>query len=342
MKHIHFRSIIFIVILFAAQAASGANIFVPAFDLTSWINLDAEIETRGQFDLALDGGYKYQAQVSFQYYNLDIESNPAQSIIFKGANASVKGILERLDVTYFTGFYDVIGKGTHYKGHLYHRESGFEYDGFYPVVGTGIIPSVKISDLMNGALYLYQRAGSEYVNSMDITLGLVKDPLRFSLFTGVSGSEYKIGAEFIFQKDNIEFYLNAGTLSISKSSSFDFDDFYFLSEEWFKMDRWNLILSVFTRPEVHYNAIQRRYIATEERSDIDFNFNLYYVFKGEKVTAGGEYNIQTNNTDDFGMYLSPYVSLYTSGLVWKIKLDCNLISGSRDFITAYLNLQSSF
>ena len=342
MKSIRLRPLIFIIILFAVHTASAANVFVPTFDLTSWINLKAEIETRGQFDLALDGGYKYQAQVSFQYYNLDIESNPAQSIIFNGASASVRGIMNRLDVTYFTGFYDVIGKGTHYKGHLYHRESGFEYDGFYPVVGTGIIPSVKIADWMNSALYLYQRSGSEYVNSMDITLGLAKDPLTFSLFTGVSGTQYKIGAEFAFRKDNIEFYLTAGTLSISKSSSFDFDDFYFLSEEWFKMNRWNLILSVFTRPEVHYNSVQRRYIATEERSDIDFNFDLYHTFKGEKVIAGGEYNIQTNKTDDFGIYLSPYVSLYTSGLAWKIKLDFNLISESRDFITAYLNLQSSF
>jgi hypothetical protein len=43
-----------------------------------------------------------------------------------------------------------------------------------------------------------------------------------------------------------------------------------------------------------------------------------------------------------GIYLSPYISVYTAGVTWKVKIDFNLISQAKDFVTAYLNISASF
>ncbi|MBN2322927.1 MAG: hypothetical protein JXQ30_04270, partial [Spirochaetes bacterium] len=122
----------------------------------------------------------------------------------------------------------------------------------------------------------------------------------------------------------------------------DFDDFYLLMEEWFKMNNWNIILSVFTRPGVHYSYLTRSFGPTNETNDLDFNFNLNYAPKASTFSTGGELNIQTNSVETMGIYLSPYISVYAAGVTWKVKIDFNLVTQAKDFVTAYLNISASF
>ena len=334
-------ALFFIFFAFPAWGACGANVFVPVFDLTSWVNADAKIETRADFGLTFDGGNKYQAEVTFKYYNLAVETDPAQAVLFDGANASVRDVLQFLDITYFTGFYETLGEGMHYKGHLYHR-GGFEYVGYYPVAGTGLLFTGHITERMAAGLSAYQRVGSEYIDSMDLTYSAGSDSLGFQLFTGVSSQVYRAGTMLTFSGNEIELSLTVGTLTIEEGRSITFDDFYFLAEEWFKMNRWDLWLSVFTRPRIHYDYVTRLYADTGETNDIDFNFDLSNTSKKGTFTTGGEFNIRTDSLDDLGVSFSPYISIFSSGLTWKIKVDLNLLSQSRDLFSAYLNLQSSF
>jgi len=323
--------------------ATGANVFVTNMDLTSRINLDAEIETRGEFDISFDGGYKYQGKLLFQYYNTDLENDTTGVIKFDGAQASVKSILHFLDLTYWTGFYGILGEGKHYKGHLYHRSPGFDYNGYLPILGTGLVLGSSYYDLMSGKVFIYQRYGSTFIDSLDVSFSLSTfDYILLNLFTGITGSNYRVGIQVQYLGEDTEFYLTIGDPTIQAGRTVDFDDFYFLLEEWFKMGNWNLILSIFTRPQIHYNYNQRDYVATGERNDIDFNFDLNYEPEASYYSGGGELNIQTNKLETFGVSLSPYISIFTSGLTWKIKVDFNFLTQSRDFITAYLNIVASF
>jgi len=324
------------------SVVEGANVFVTTMDITSRINTQAEIETRGQFRLSFEGGYKYKGKLSFQYYNLDLENDTTPALIFDGAQATVGDIFHFLDLTYWTGFYGVLGEGKHYKGHLYHRDPGFDYDGYLPVHGTGLIFGTSRHDPFSAELFLYQRYGSNWINSLDLTFGIDSDPLLFSLFFGGSDQVYRAGTQLKYLGNEVEFYLTVGDPTIEFSRSIDFDDFYFLLEEWFKLKNWNLILSVFTRPKEHYNYILRDYVETDERNDIDFNFDLNYAPEARYFSTGGELNIQTNKLETLGVSLSPYISIYTSGVTWKAKIDFNVLSESRDLITGYLNIQASF
>jgi hypothetical protein len=341
--------VFFVIIIFAlpAGAALAANVFVPTFDITSWVDLDAEIQTRAKFQLTFDGGYKYQAKVAFQYYNIDVETldvvaNPYQAITFDGAQASIRGIFSFLDLTYWTGFYGLLGESKHYKGFLYHREGGFEYEGYYVMTGTGLVLTGNISKSIASDLFVYQRTGTGHINSLDLTFRFARDPVTFGLFAGLSDQAFRAGTHVVYLGKDIEFYLTAGTLTIGKQYSLSFDDFFFLAETWFKLGKWDLVLSAFTRPTVHYNYLTREYADTGEQSDIDFNFDFFYTPEKGIFSPGAELNVRTNSMEDLAISLSPYVSVYNSGLVWKIKFDFNLISQSRDLFTAYLNLQSSF
>jgi len=342
LKSRFFIIISVVIFILISGSSYAANVLITDMDLTSKINLEAEIETRGMFQISFDGGYKYQGKLMFQYYNTDLENNVAPALAFDGAQASINGIFHVLDLTYWTGFYGILGEGKHYKGHLYHGESGFDYNGYLPILGTGLIFGTKYYDILNADLYIYQRYGSDYLNSFDLSFGLNKDPLFFSIFSGVSDNIYRVGTQIIYLGETVELYLTMGDPNINNLSKINFDDFYFLLEEWFKMNNWNLILSVFSRPKLHYNYISREYVNPEESNDIDFNFDLNYEPETSYFSGGGEVNIQTNRYENFGIYVSPYVSVYTSGLTWKVKVNFNLISESRDFITAYLNIKASF
>ena len=343
MKQLKRLSLFIAVLLtFGINLAFGSNVFITNMDLTSKINLKGNIETRGLVDISFDGGYKYQGKLLFQYYDPDLEDTNAKTISFDGAQASVMDIFNVLDITYWTGYYGILGEGKHYKGHLYHRDTGFDYNGYLPVLGTGLILSSHYYDILGGQIFTYQRHGNDYINSMDLNFWVDKGSITFNFFAGVSSSQYRLGTQFTYTGEVTDFYLTAGYLTFERGRSIDLDDVYLLLEEWFRMKNLNLILSVFTRPAIHYNYMQRNYVPTDEKNDIDFNFDLNYVPEGSNFSGGAELNIQTNKLETLGVAVSPYISIFTSGVTWKIKVDINAVTQSRELLTAYLNIKASF
>jgi hypothetical protein len=326
-----------------ASVSFGANVFVPIMDLTTFFSQDGDLQTRGQFDIELNGGYKYQAKVAFEYLNPTLEADSSPSLIFDGAEATIRQLFSVLDVTYWTGYHGVIGEGDYYVGHLYHREDGFEYKGYLPLLGTGVILGAQSADSRyGGRVYTYQRYGVRYLNSFDLEFNLDTDPFLFNAYVGESDLEWRAGIQFKYVGDKIGFYLTAGNLTLSSSNILNFDNLYFLLEERFSAGNWNFIPSIFARPKYHYNYISRSYELTGETNDIDFNFNLNYAPQTKNYSFGAELNLQTNKAEAFGIYVSPYVGFYTLGMNWSFKVDINAASDVRSFVTGYLNVTASF
>jgi hypothetical protein len=329
-------------LLMATSTATAANISVSNMDLTTFFDQTGELQSRGDFDISLDGGYKYQGSLQFQYLNNDLEGDPDPSLRFYGASATVREVFRVMDFTYWTGYYTTLGEGDHYAGHLYHRSSGFEYNGYLPLQGTGLSLRFPSDRTNGGELFLYQRYGASRLNSLDFTLDFGSDPFSLALFTGVTESVYRLGGKLSYVGDVAEFYLTIGDPAIEDLGDVTYDDLYFLLEEWFNIGNWNLILSVFSRPKIHYDYIQRDYLPTGEVNDIDFNFDLNYEPATRYWAAGTELNLQSNKDEDLGVFISPYISLFTSGIVWKIKVDFNVSSETREFLTGYLDINASF
>ena len=86
MDRLKIKVIILVIVLIGImQAAWGANVFVPSMDLTTKANLQAQLETRGEFAISFDGGYKYQAKLAFQYYDTMLEDDTYSYLVFDGA-----------------------------------------------------------------------------------------------------------------------------------------------------------------------------------------------------------------------------------------------------------------
>jgi len=338
------RLLLFIIIFtLIAPGAFTANVFVPEMDLATFFSQEGDLRTRGQFDLSFQGGYKYQGKVAFEYLNPTLETDSSPSLIFDGAQATINRLFRVVDITYWTGYYGVIGEGDYYIGHLYHPESEFEYNGYLPLIGTGLILGVRtIDERYGGKVYTYQRYGVGYLNSFDLEFNLDTNSIIFNTFLGESDMEWRAGLQFKYIGEKIGFYLTTGNLTLTSSDVLDFDNFYFLLEQRFSVGNWNFIPSIFARPQYHYNYVTRNYEPTTETNDIDFNFNLNYAPQTRKYALGTEVTVKTTSVEEFGVYVSPYVGFYTLGINWKFKVDFNVVSEVRPLVTGYLNVNASF
>jgi hypothetical protein len=326
-----------------ASGAYGANVLVPNMSLTTFFDQDAELQTYGRFDLSFNGGYKYQAKVAFQYLNPTLETDNTPAIIFDGAQASIRRIFGVMDITYWTGYYGVIGEGDYYIGYTYHRVDGFEYRGYFPLLGTGGIVGLRSkNDRVGAKVYTYQWYGVEYLNSFDLEFNLNTDPLLFNTFVGKSDREWRAGLQFKYLGEAVGFYLTVGHLTLTTGNLLNFDELYFLLEQRLSVGNWNFIPSIFARPKYHYNHLTRSYLPTNEVNDIDFNFNLFYEPQTKKFALGGELNLQTNRVEEFGVYISPYVRFHTFGVNWQVKTDFNVLTEARPFFTGYIDINASF
>ncbi len=337
------KYLLVLLFLLVSPALFGANVLVSTMDLATFFTQSGDLNTRGQFDLDFNGGYKYQGKIAFEYLNGNLETDDTQSLIFDGASASVNRIGGFFDLTYWTGYNGVVGEGDFYVGHLYHRDDNFEYLGYLPLLGTGLIFGARSRDeRYGGKIYTYQRYGAGHINSVDLEFNLNAQPVLFNAYLGESDTRWRAGLQFKYMGESIGIYLTIGNLTLRRGELLDFDNFYFLLEERFSVGNWNFIPSVFARPEYHYDYANRAYAPTNETNDIDFNFNLNYAPETKNFGLGGELNIQTNSVEEFGVFISPYAELYTRGIIWKLKIDFNVLSETRDLITGYLNINASF
>jgi len=343
MRITSLKYLLVIIFLLIAPALFGANVLVSTMDLATFFSQSGDLNTRGQFDLDFNGGYKYQAELAFEYLNRDLETENTQSLIFDGASASVNRIGGFFDLTYWTGYKGVIGEGDFYIGHLYHPNENFEYRGYLPLLGTGLIFGARSrDDRYGGKIYTYQRYGVGYINSVDLEFNLNTGPVLFNAYLGESDNNWRAGLQFKYLGEKTGVYLTMGNLTLRSGDLLNFDNFYFLLEERFSAGNWNFIASVLARPKYHYDYVNRTYAPTNETNDIDFNFNLNFAPETKNYGLGGELTVRTSSVEELSVYISPYAELYTLGINWRLMIDFNVLSEYRDLITGYLNINASF
>lgn len=328
------------VLAVSGSAAWGANIFVTEMDLLSTVTQQGAVTSRGDFQLALDGGYKYRGELQFRYLNTDLEGTD-QELRFYAARAELNDLAGSLDLVYWTGYFGTLGEGKHYAGPFYHYGGAFEYTGYYPLHGTGMALSWDVGVRGRAQTLVYQRKGSGTINSADLNLFLEGDALNFSLFTGVTEQVYRVGAQLQYLSDAARFYITAGHPAIEEGTTFAYDDLFVLIEQWFTVGSLNQVISVFSRPRVHYNPLLEDYVDTGARDDLDIHFDMYVSPPERSYLAGAEANLLLSGGNTT-LLLSPHTEFFAGGVVWRMKLDFRILGEDRDFFTALLNVRTSF
>ncbi len=132
-----------------------------------------ELASMGDFDLAIEGGYKFGGSIGFSYVDANAsleDDDPDDRLTFDGINIIVRDVFKLpLSLSWFVGTYDVFASGSEfpvsfgtaeiasaYSGFMYFP-TGVQYDGIHQVKGTGLrISSMPVPDKLLLLLYLYQ------------------------------------------------------------------------------------------------------------------------------------------------------------------------------------------
>jgi hypothetical protein len=260
-----------------------------------------------------------------------------------------------LDLSFFAGHYHALGSGdefvsrfgtapigSSYRGFFYFPEgigndSSRRYNGgIHSIFGTGIAAAVAVSDNVVSGFYAYQDLSYRdlYPNeplggyfSGDFRLLVNNEKIKFEFFSG--GSYLKnqkpvfrggflalfssgTGFDFLFQ-GGIPFWRYGEEISI--------DNCYFLMEPRLRIGKVGLHVTFFY-PPMYYQNVEE----TDERGRADVNAKLFFGDITESLFEWGlesTVRFKVKNGEDLAAWVSPFVSVVTSGLQWDFKVRVN-------------------
>ena len=354
-------------VVFLAVWLSGplfsADIRVPRLELMSRAFLDEDVfrlTTRVDLEMALEGGYKFGADVGFRFQNQRIEE-PSEltgppydddeverinalfnnTLRFQYARATTREVFGApLDLIYFTGSIDRFASGreferrfatrpfaSEYAGFRYFPD-GVQYDGIHAVRGTGLQLRGPIgSDRWSADLYLYQdeqiRPG---VFSGDGRVLFNHPQVKIETFVGATFPEAAAGVYrggmLLFLDSGVggEFLAQVGLPYWAPDGSGD----DLSLDDFFIMIEPRVRLDsfgIFLTLFWHPAFYEQR--PTGEEGSLDLNMKLLI---GNPFTGGAYGGI--DNTIQFTpegdeqveLSLSPFLRVATSGVLWDMTL----------------------
>jgi hypothetical protein len=354
-----FPGAVLVVLLFLPVMAFPANIVVPTMEMIthgSTVGNSFVLQTYGNFNLEVQGGYKFGGSISVGLLNdIDLE-NAAGSLTPKPFNFLGASIIMRdvfsvpVNITYFLGQMDIIGSGegfsefgsapimTRYRGFLYFPSTDLSlspiYDGIYQVQGTGAkVEYIPLPETLSLDLYMYEDTHSPGFT----TLGNYSSDLRVLFNTplvkleGFLGASYALTSPAGLYRGGLMFYATNSAVDFMaqigipkwdpKIDTFGINLFYILLEQRLHMGVVSIVPTFFWHP-AYYN---QAYYAGEVGS-FDVNMNVYYDNPAlTNLQAGLESNFRfQSSAGTWATRLSPWVGFTTSGILWNVKLDFNL------------------
>lgn len=361
-------------LLLTAGHAFSANITVPYLELITRGQMNNglyELSTRGEMDLLVEGGYKFGGRVTLNYKSTSLEDyTKSSSLAFKGASIIIRKLFSiPLNFSYFVGENDTFCSGsdfstifgsipitTQYSGYIYFPE-GIIYNGIYTVSGTGLKFSLVPSGNFLYSLYLYQDSnitrsvnGTESVwlghYSADFRTMVNFKNLKIEAFAGATFpvstfGYYRGGLLFYSANEGVEFLTQIGIPRWDPAKDlFGIKLFYLLFEPRVHMGLFSIIPTFFWHPGYY---LQKE---TNELGSFDVNINFLLGDPQKTPVSGGfESNLSfsTTGTQQFRVKASPYISLITQGVVWKLKVNAQIWPFSiNNLIETFIGIRAEF
>ncbi len=336
--------------------------------------------TRGKVDLRVSGGYKLGGNLilgfdsmDLGYSNADISDYSSSStdlatylsnqtyLKFQSAEIAIRDLFSSTtELTYFIGKTDILGSGddfpslfgsvpinTRYRGYLYFPEN--EFDGIHRINGTGLkLSSTFGSDKFISSAYFYQDGylGDGYYSG-DLRVLMNFDKIKMEGFLGgtfpVSAMGlYRAGFLFYYSPGTTgEFFAQIGVPKWDPSKTFDINRLFFLFEPRIKLNNMTIILTLFLHPGFYLQYPT----ADAGSSDVHINFLIGDPLKSTFYGGieGGATYTSSGGTNEFGVVVSPYLSVITSGVIWNLMLNTQLLPYSlSDMFEGVISVKAEF
>ncbi len=374
-----------LITLLAGAPLFAANISVPSLEIYSWGRIDGgefAIDSYGDIEVQLDGGYKFGGAIMFDFSSLGLETAAFNDVLsFKSASITLRDLFNiPLDFTYFIGEGDTFADGglfttyfgsplieSDYTSYIHFPSTTSPpaptYEGIHTINGTGmkldLAPEEK-NWLV--ALYLYQDNAFNFgpppsvtldygYASMDIRSAFNFEKIKLEAFLGATYPTpdstigyYRSGFLFWAGIGGIEFLAELGLPRLRPlNDSFSFDLFYMLIEQRVRLGLLSIVQTVFWRP-AYYEQV-----ATGAKA-IDINLDIQVGSPEKSLFSGGvEGNFVYQSEDNFVSVneirakIAPYVKLSTSGVVFELRASTKVWPFDfSDMFEAFVSAKASF
>jgi hypothetical protein len=352
------KSLILLLLLLAGGLRmSAGNLFVPSMELISRGYLENslfKIETRGNIDFVIDGGYKFGGRVvlglnsdNLIYSDEDVSDHSATLselasylasqtyMTFKTANVIIRDIFNfPIDITYFTGEFDTFSTGSdfpilfgtrpiasRYGGYTYFAE-GIQYEGIHRVTGSGIkIATSSLTDWYAGAFYIYQ---DSYL-TREIGLGRYSADFRSILnfenfkIDAFIGASFPVGSAGIY-RGGVLMYFKAG------------DTGEFLTQ--IGIPRWDPITEIFTMDLFYFLFEPRVHLGNFTIIPTLFWHPKHYLQRETGETGSVDINLNFLIGD-------PMVSTFTGGVETSIGFYTEMANQFRTVISPHVSVMTA-
>jgi hypothetical protein len=281
-----------------------------------------------------------------------------------------------LDLSFFAGRYHALGSGdefisrfgtapvgSSYRGFFYFPEGIGDdptrrYDGgIHRIFGTGVAASVGFSDNVVSSFYAYQDLSYRHLYpdeepggnfSGDFRLLLNGEKIKLEFFSGGSylrddSPAFRGGFLALFSSGTgFDFLIQGGIPFWRYGEGISIDNCYFLMEPRLRIGKAGLHITFFYHP-VYYQNIEE----TDEKGRADVNTKLFFGDIAKSFFECGlesTMRFQIKDGEDINMWVSPFVSVITSGLQWDFKVRINPLYFSKggSIAEAFIGIRTAY
>jgi hypothetical protein len=346
------RTLCLLLFLLPAALCWSASVNASLEVLThGYLDSGFKLQSFGQMDLIVDGGYKFGGRIGFALRETSFEATSA-SFAFDSVNVGMRELFGLpLDISFFIGRTDqlcggdafpvVFGTepiGTDYRGLMYFpgMDPLTVYNGgIHAIKGTGVkIDFTPKRETMLFSLYGYEDTADAFGGA----LGYFSGDVRFLGSFGVLAVEAFAGATYApssplgyyrggvlvrAANKNLEVLAQAGIPMWDPfgSPGFGIELFYLLFEPSLHLGLFSIVPTLFWHPGAYLQAS-----TPAQRGAFDVNLNLFFgdlVKTSFRAGLEGNFTIQSS-TGVFEVHTSPYVGFVTPGVLWTVKVNAKL------------------
>ncbi|MDR2768624.1 MAG: hypothetical protein LBB82_09915 [Treponema sp.] len=249
------------------------------------------------------------------------------------------------------------------------NDPGIRFNGaIHTIAGTGGKIAYAPSDRIITSLYVYQDLSFKDADtgaykhghySGDLSLLVNSERIKLEAFAGSTYINDRVTKEKkpVFRGGVLAYFssgvgtdllLQAGIPYWRTGEEFGIDNCYFLLEPRFRFGVAGLTLTFFYRPSYYNNQMIVDENGEREHGLADINAKLFFGDLAAKAVQGGiegtvELSIQ--ESEEVKIWLSPFLSVVSSGLLWDFKVRVNpryFTSGESTLAEGYIGIRTSF
>lgn len=377
------RWIFIVLIVFLSVApVFSANVIVPEFEIYTWGRDQGsgfQLDSYGDLELLLDGGYKFGANLMFDFTSSALETAADNDMLsFKSASITLRNLFNKpLNFTYFIGQGDTLCSGELFQRHFgaspigslytsfvhFPTASGVDfYRGIHTVYGTGgKIEFAPDEENWLLSVYIYQDAAPTFIStgppptldyghaSLDVRAAFDWEAFKLEAFLGatypVSDSSlgyYRSGLLMYTGINKVEFLAEIGIpLWKPTVDAFSFDLVYALVEQRARMKILSETFTVMWRPSYYHQDA----VLVADRG-LDINLDLRFGNEEKSALAGGiegNFVYPEDPAGDPTAKVIPYLQFATSGVVYELRASTKVYPfDTSELLEVFMSVKASF